>query len=264
MKRLTTMMAGLLTLVGALGLCLFGNAIAQLQYDVYTFRLTDPPDPLPNSLQVLPLAMLSAMAVVGGFLISIASITILPLAQRLSVNEKLLGGGAALMPIIAIFPLAWGVIVARQALMELAQATLPSPDEFEATIKSSEQLLLVGFVLLVISAVLLLISVLWQQAKKSAMDSKPGQPRGFTGFMVGAVFVGLVAFVLLGGAWFDGTAIVRMLGSRTPEPAALAGHMSGILIKSLLAFVSISALGLLGLLALLLRPKPTTRQVANV
>ena len=70
MKRSLLMLGSVLSIAGAVGLIAFGDALVAIMDGVLTYRIVDPPDPLPASLIGVKWAAISGIALTLGLAIS--------------------------------------------------------------------------------------------------------------------------------------------------------------------------------------------------
>jgi len=262
MKRLTTLIAPLLAVLGSLGLFVFGTAFGQFTFDVTQAlnvqALYDAGQPplIPKSLQELPLAVVSGMTFMSGLIFSSVTIAIRDHHRRISITSKRLHCSAGVTLMIAAAPLTWGIVIVRNVFSTLVNSASYNPTEIEAMLKPSESLLLTGYVLLTLTAALLFAAGVSELVRKATTLSDGASTGLIRVATIGSAFVGIVVLLLLISIWSSGNALVNMIPtiSVTPDPTALGGNMMGILNRSFLAFAALAVLGLIYFLAALFRP----------
>ena len=157
MKRLLLLLGPVVALIGSLGLVMFGSALVGV-FDVLTFRIVDPPDPPPAVLVDLQWAVMSAMALVGGLVISCVATVMRDSGQTISTIGRLLYTGAGVSLIVGAMPLAWVIMGAKGSFRIIATSpTAPTAESVQEMIQSVEPTMTIGFTMLVVPAVLLLV-----------------------------------------------------------------------------------------------------------
>jgi hypothetical protein len=256
MKRLLLLLGPVVALFGSLGLVMFGNAIVGVFFDVLTFRIVDPPDPPPAALAELQWAVVSAMALVVGVVISCVATVMRDSRQTISTIGRLLYTGAGVSLIVGAMPLAWVVIGAKGSFRIIAtSASSPTAESVQEMIQSAEPTMTIGYAMLVLSAVLLLVGGLAGfQASSSPTTGR--RPTLSLVFAIGSVLVGVILLLLNISVWFNGSALETIItdASGGHKPSEWAAHLVGILNKSLFVFGGLGTLGLLQLLASIFVP----------
>jgi hypothetical protein len=237
MKRLLLMFGPVVALIGTLGLVMLGSALVGV-FDILTFHIVDPPDPPPAVLVELQWAVMSAMALVVGLVISCVATVMRGSGQTISTIGRLLYTGAGVSLIVGAMPLAWVIMGAKGSFRIIAtSSTAPTAESIQDMIQSVEPTMTIGFAILVVAAVLLLVGGL------AGFQASSSQTAGRVAalsvvFAMGSVLVGVVLLLLIISVWFNGNALGMMITetSVTPKPVELAKHLAGILNKSLFLF----------------------------
>lgn len=256
MKRLVLLLGPVIAIVGSLGLVMFGSAFVGVFFAVLTFRIVDPPQPLPAALAELQWAVMSAMAIVVGVAVSCVAMVKRNNRQTISTTGRLLYAAAGVSLIGGTIPLAWGIMDANQSFRNIARsASSPTAESVQEMIHSVEPAMTIGFAMLVLSAVLLLAASLVEFQVKTSPANGTRAPLNNV-VAIGSVLVSVILFPLLISVGLNGIALETILTetSMTPNPAELAAHLAGILNKSLLVFAGLGTLGLLQLLAAIYLP----------
>ena len=255
MKRLLLLLGPVVALIGSWGLVMFGSALVGV-FDVLTFRIVDPPDPPPAVLVELRWAVMSAMALVVGLVISCVATVMRDSGQTISTIGRLLYTGAGVSLIVGAMPLAWVIMGAKGSFRIIATSpTAPTAESVQEMIQSVEPTMTIGFTMLVVPAVLLLVGGSPGFPASSSQTTGKRAPLSVV-FAIGSVLVGVVLLLLIGSVWLNGNALGMMITevSVTPKAAELAAHLAGILNKSLFVFGGLATLGLLQLLASIFVP----------
>jgi hypothetical protein len=234
----------------------FGFKPEDLVFDVLTFRIVDPPVPPPAVLMELQWAVMSAMALVVGLVISCVATVMRDSGQTISMIGRMMYIGAGVSLIIGAVPLAWVIMGAKGSFRIIATSpTAPTAESIQDMIQSVEPTMTIGFAILVVAAVLLLVGGLAGFQASSSQTAGKRAPLAVV-FAIGSVLVGVALLLLIGSVWLNGNALGMMITevSVTPKPAELAAHLAGILNKSLFVFVGLGTLGLLQLLASIFAP----------
>ena len=256
MKRLLLWLGPVVALIGSLGLVMFGSALVGVFFDVLTFRIVDPPDPPPAVLVELQWAVMSAMTLVIGLVISCVATVMWDSGQTVSTIGRLLYTGAGMSLIVGAMPLAWVIMGAKGSFRIIATSpTGLTAESIQDMIQSVEPTMTIGFAILVVAAVLLLVGGLAGFQASSSQTAGKRAPLAVV-FAIGSVLVGVVLLLLIGSVWLNGNALGMMITevSVTPKPAELAAHLTAILNKSLFLFGGLATLGLLQLLASIFAP----------
>jgi hypothetical protein len=254
MKRLLLLLGPVVALTGSLGLVMYGRAMIGV-FEVLTVGSLGPA-PLPAALAELQWAMMSAMTLVTGLVISCVATVMRNSGHTISKIGRLLYTVAGVSLIIGAMPLAWAIMGAKDSFRILATAqTSPKFEMLQEMILSAESAMTIGYAVFVLSAVLLIVagSTGFQATPSQANDR---QSPLSVAFAIGSVLVGGVLLLLMMFVWFNGNALGMMITetSVTPTPAELAAHLTGILNKSLFVFGGLATLGLLQLLASIFAP----------
>ena len=254
MKRLLRLLGPVVALTGSLGLVMYGRAMIGVFEVLMVGSLG--PAPLPAALAELQWAMMSAMTLVIGLVISCVATVMRDSGQTISTIGRLLYTVAGVSLIIGAMPLAWGIMVAKVSFRIIATApTTPKPESIQEMILSAEPAMTIGCAVFVLSAVLLIV------AGSAGFQATPSQVNDRQSplsvvFGTGSVLVGGVLLLLLMFVWSNGNALETMFreASVGVKPADVAQHLSSILNKSLFVFGGVATLGLLQLLASIFAP----------
>ncbi len=254
MKRLLLLLGPVVALTGSLGLVMYGRAMIGV-FEVLTVGSLGPA-PLPAALAELQWAMMSAMTLVIGLVISCVATVMRNSGRTISTIGRLLYTVAGVSLIIGAMPLAWAIMGAKDSFRILATAqSSPKFENLQEMILSAESAMTIGYAVFVLSAVLLIVagSAGFQATPSQANDR---QSPLSVNFAIGSVLVGGVLLLLMISVRFNGNALGMMITetSVTPNPSELAAHLTGILNKSLFVFGGLATLGLLQLLASIFAP----------
>lgn len=266
MKRLLLVLGPVLSIAGASGLAVYGNAIVGVLDGVMTYRVVNPPEPLPASLGELGWVAFSGMALAFGLVISCVATAMRDSQRTISVAGKILQVVAGALLLIGPMPVLWGIVVAKRGFIIIAtSAATPNPEDFREMVQSAAPTLTVGCVILVAGAVILLV------AGQAGFRTKPLQTtdtRSMFGVAVavGSVVLGVVLSILFVGIWLHGSALATMFAdaaSIMPKPWELAQHLVGILNKSLLVFIGVGCQGIIQILAAVFAPSSSSQAVSE-
>ena len=250
MKRFLLLLGPVVAFTGSLGLVMFGSAVIGV-FEVLTVRSL-----VPAALTELQWAMMSAMTLVIGLVISCIATVMRNSGHAISTIGRLLYTVAGVSLIIGAMPLAWGIMGAKASFSILATAkTSPKPESLLEMILSAESAMTIGYAVFVLSAVLLIVAgSAGFQATPSQVNDRQSPLRVVFG--TGSVLVGGIVLLLLMFVWSNGNALETMFreASVGVKPADVAQHLSGILDKSLFVFGGVATLGLLQLLASIFAP----------
>lgn len=265
MKRLLLFLGPALSIAGAMGLTVFGTAIVETLDGVLTYRITDPPDPLPASLVELRWVAMSGMALAFGLAASCVAMVLRDSRKTMALAGRTLASVAGLLLFIGTMLLLWGLLGAKKGFMIIAASPVaPKPEDVQEMVAAVAPLLTVGCAVLLTGSVLLLV------AGQLAVRPTPSQtfgPRSMPAVIVatGSVLLGTIASLLFVAILSHGGALEAILAGSalTPKPSELARHLAGILNKSLLAFIGVGCQGVLQAMAAIFAPRSTSR-VAQV
>lgn len=256
MKRSLLVVGPIFSIAGAVGLILFGSAIVGVLDGVLTYRVVNPPEPLSASLGELGWAAFSGIALALGLVISCVGTTKRDSQTAISPAGKILQVLAGVLLLIGTMPVLWGVLGAKRGFFIIATSAMtPKPENVQEMVGAAAPMLTIGSVILLIGSVVLLV------AGQLRTRTKPPQTIGthsVFGVLAasGSVLLGVVSSFLFLSIWGHGSALEAILGVTeiTPKPSELAQYLSGILNKSLLAFIGVGCLGIMHILAAVLAP----------
>jgi hypothetical protein len=256
MKRLLLVVGPVFSIAGAVGLILFGKAIVGVLDGVLTYRVVNPPEPFPASLGELGWAALSGIALALGLVISCVGTAMRDSQTAISPAGKILQVVAGILLFIGTVPVLWGVLGAKRGFFIIATSAMtPKPEDLREMVVAAAPMLTVGCAILLIGSVVLLV------AGQLGTRAKPPQTIGTNSVFgalaaSGSVLLGVASSFLFLGIWGHGSALEAILGVTevTPKPSELAQHLSGILNKSLLAFILVGCMGVLQVVATIFAP----------
>jgi hypothetical protein len=255
MKRLLLLLGPVVALLGSLGLVMSGSAVVGV-FELLTFRNIDPAAPPPTALPELQWAVISAMALVVGLVISCLATVMRNSGHTISMIGRLLYTVAGVLLITGAMPSAWGIMSVKAIFRILATSpTSPKLESIQAVMLSAEPAMTIGCAIFALSAVLLIV------AGTAGFQATPSQVNGSQSplrvvFGTGSVIVGGIVLLLLMFIWSNGNALETLAreASVGVRLADVAQHFSGILNKSLFVFGGVATLGLLQLLASIFAP----------
>jgi hypothetical protein len=258
MKRLLLLLGPMVALMGSLGLVVSGSAVVGV-LELLTYGNVDPTTP-PPALPELQWAVLSAIALVVGLVISCLATVMRNSGHTISMIGRLLYTVAGVLLITGAMPSASGIMSVKAVFRILAYAsTTPQPESMQVLMLYAESAMTIGCAVFALSAVLLIVAgTAGFQATPSQVNDRQS-PLSVV-FGTGAVLVGGIVLLLLMFVWSNGNALETMVtqalskGSVGVQPSELASHLSGILNKSLFVFGGVATLGLLQLLASIFAP----------
>jgi hypothetical protein len=262
MKRLLRLLGPIVAVLGSLGLFMTGGALVGV-FDVFTYRVAEPP---PATLEELPRAVMSAMAVVVGLVISCVATVLRDGRRTISTTGRLIHAGAGLFLIAATVPVV-GVISQLKGSFRIISmsATAPTPEEIQELIQSAEPKVTIGAALLLVTAGLSAVAGLAGFPARASAPS--GSRMAFRAMSaMGSVVVGAISLLLLISVWFHGHSLETMMADQaaSPKPVELAEHLQAILNGTLLAFGGLATLGVLQILAAVAAPSPATQSVQTI
>ena len=237
----------LAALIGSLGLVLFGSAPIGV-YEVLTLSITETSLP---ALAELRWAVVSAMIMVVGVVISITSVVIQHSRQTLSMLGKILYTLAGVTLFVGAASLAMNILGVKNSFQVIANSsTFQAPESLSDMIQSAEPTMTFGYSLLGLSAAIsLLAGLIGFRARFSQSNLPPAKLSvvfvTIPG-MVSTLLILLIASVRLNGNSLE--AIISDV-SAIPKPAELAEHLMSILDKSVLIFSGLAMMGILQMLA---------------
>lgn len=255
MTRLLLLLGPVVALFGSLGLVVSGSAVVGV-FELLTYGNVDPSAHPPAGLRELQWAVISAMALVVGLVISCLATVMRNSGHTISMIGRLLYTVAGVLLITGAMPSAWGIMSVKAIFRILATSpTSPKPESIQAVMLSAEPAMTIGCAVFALSAVLLIVAgAAGFQATPSQVNDRQSPLRVVFG--TGSVLVGGIVFLLLMFIWSNGNALETMVreASVGVKPADVAQHFSGILNKSLFVFGGVAMLGLLQLLASIFAP----------
>jgi hypothetical protein len=265
MKRLLLVLGPVLSIAGAVGLIAFGDAFVTILDGVLTYRIVDPPEPLPASFAEVKWAAFSGMALTLGLVISCIGMVIHDSQRTISVAGKILASVGGVLLVFGIMPLLWGILGAKGALTVIAtSASAPKPEELQEMLQATAPMLLIGSAILLLGTVVLLVAGLVGLQPKSPPNSSQGSVTRVI-VTLGCLLFGVVLSLLFFGVWLHGTALGEMFTdiTLTPKPTEIAGHLMGIFYKSMFAFIGVGCLGIMHILAAVLAPAAESDAATN-
>lgn len=256
MKRALLLFGSVLSIAGAVGLVVFGDALVTILDGVLTYRFVDPPEPLPASFANVKWAAFSGMALTLGLAISCIGMVIYDNQKTISLTGRISACVGGVLLLFGIMPLLWGILGARGALKVIAtSAAAPKPEELQEMVRATAPMLSIGSAILLIGAG---ISLVAGQVELREKPPKPNSTRSAFGVIITVGSVGLsgILVLLFLGIWFHGSALEGIFSGATltPKPSELAEHLVGICNKSMLAFVGVGCLGNTSILAAVFAP----------
>ena len=108
MKHLPLILGPVLSIAGALGLIVFGRAIVGVFDGVMTYRIVNPPEPLPASLGDLGWVALSGVALTFGLVISCVATAMRDSQRTMSLAGRILQVVAGFLLLVGTMPGAMG------------------------------------------------------------------------------------------------------------------------------------------------------------
>jgi len=233
--------ASVVTLMGALGLVMFGDDLVGVMLVINA----QPGETLADITDVR-WSIMSAMALLIGLILSSlapAKPTNSPVGKRLLVLSGVLLFCGAL-------PLAWGMSNAIQSYNVIAtSATTTAAAELLEAVDYSKFIMTVGYLLFLGSAVLLLVeSSLCLGDRTSSTELKPAVLNSKFSLVSMILCIGLLivsVFTCLHSQALDG---MLPYSDEPPQAADLSGSIWGILNKSFIIFAGLAIIGLLQIL----------------
>jgi len=177
MRRLSLSLGPVVAIIGSFGLVMFGSALVGVFLDVLNFRVVDPPAPPPQTLTELQSAVVSALALVVGLVITCVAMVIRGSGQTISTMGRLFYSGAGVSLIVGAVALAWSIKSARQTFGIIASsASSPTIESVQGMMRSAEPQMTIGFGMFVLSAVMLLAAGLAGLQTRPSQASEPRTP----------------------------------------------------------------------------------------
>ena len=266
MKRLLLVIGPILSISGASGLVVFGSAIVGVLDGVMTYRIVNPPAPPPTSLVDLGWAAISGMALTIGLAISCGATVMRDSRNSVSLGGTILSVVAGVLLLVGAIPLLRGVMCAIRDFRTIAaSATTPNPENVREMVQGASSTLTVGCAILFVGSVVLFV------AGQIGVRTKPlptSDTRSMFGVLVaiGSTVLGVVVSLLFVGIWLHGDTLLAFFAdvvSSTPRPSNLAQHLSGVLNKSLVAFMGIGCQGVVQIAATISAPSSSSETVSE-
>ena len=265
MKRLLLVVGPILSIAGAVGLIMFGDALVGIMDGVLTYRFVNPPEPLPASLVSVKWAAFSGMALTLGLAISCIGTVIRDSQKTISLAGRLLASVAGILLVFGTMSLLWGVLGAKRAFIIIATSAMtPKPENVQEMVEASSPMFMTGSAILLIGAAVLLV------AGQVGLQAKPPQAietHSVFGVLaaIGSVLLGVVLSLLFIGILLHGNALESFFihTAIIPKASELARHLVGILNKSLLAFIGVGCQGTMHILAAAFAPSAKQDAASN-
>jgi hypothetical protein len=264
MKRRVVLVGPILSIAGASGLMLFGAAIVGVMDGVLTYRVVDPPEPLPTSLGELKWVAISGTALTFGLVISCVAMAMRDSQRTISLAGKILQVVAGVLFLIGSISVLWGIVVAKRGFLVIATSgATPKPDDVREMVQSAAPILTVGSVILVVGAVVLLVAgqIKDRTEQTSAARAKLGNLAA-----IGSFAVAVVVSLLFVGIWLHANALETTFadaGVIMPKASELGQHLAAILNKSLLAFIAVGCQGALQAVAAIFASTSSSKQTPS-
>ena len=138
MKRLLLAVGSLLSIAGSVGLIVFGGAMVGIFDGVLTYRLVNPPEPLPASLGDLGWVAVSGVALAFGLVISCVATVIRDSQTTNSLTGKILQVVASSLLLIGAMPVLWGLLGAKRGFMIIATSAMtPKPEDVREMVEAA-------------------------------------------------------------------------------------------------------------------------------
>jgi hypothetical protein len=143
-------------------------------------------------------------------------------------------------------------------------AMAPKPEDVQEMVGAAAPMLMVGSVILLIGSVVLLVAGQLRGRTKTPQTIGTNSVFGVLAAS-GSVLLGVGSSLLFLGNWGHGNALEAILGATeiAPKPSELAQYLSGILNKSLLAFILVACLGVLQVVATIFAPTSKSDAVSE-
>ena len=256
MKRLLLLLGPILSVAGALGLIVFGDAIVGVFECVLTYGIVGPPQPVPISLGDLRWGAISGTAMTVGLVVSCVATAMRDSQSAMSLAGRIFQVVAGFLLLVGTVPVLWGIVIAKRGFIMIAtSATTPKPDDVREMVQSATPMLTVGCGVLVVGVVVLLV------VGQVGVRTKTPQTSDALSILstlaaIGSSVLAVVSSFLFVGLWFHENALEAFLTSSgaTPKPSELAQHLTGVLNKSLLAFIAVGCQGVLQAVAAIFTP----------
>jgi hypothetical protein len=264
MKRSLFAFGAILSIAGASGLIVFGDAIVGVFDGVLNYRLTDPPNPLPASMAELGWVAISGRAFAFGLVISCLATVMHDSQKTISRAGKILQLVAGVLFLIGTMPVLWGILVAKRGFMIIATSeAAPKPEDLRRMVEAASPGITAGCVVLLLGAAVMLV------AGQAGVRTNPSQTIDRRSVLpvlaaIVSVVLGVVATLLFIGVWSHGSALEAILANTefAFKPSDLARHLTGILNKSLAAFIVLGCQGVMQILVGVFVPSSRSRQAA--
>jgi hypothetical protein len=250
-------LGGVLITLAGVGLAMTGDATVR-SFAVLTMKITDAPSSPPESLgQLAVVAGLAGLLAVG-WTAACAGMSAPAPDRCVTVLGRLAYLAAGLATIVSTVPLGFGTILLRHQFLVIATSSsaAPRPDQLELILADTCRFVPVGFYLAMVGGVFAFVTGCFGFRRT---NSSPGavRPQLKSYLVTGATaaFATLFCGFFLLVSWHGG-ALREILSNpeSSPKPTELAGHLMGILSKSLAAYACLALLGAAQVLAAALAP----------
>ena len=208
---------------------------------------------------------MSGMALVFGLAISCMGTIMRDRRRTVSLAGRILEVVAGSLLFFGTVPLLWGISAATRGFCMIASsAEDPTPEGVREMIQAASPGITVGCIVLLLGAAVMLVAGQVGLRTKPTPSIDTRSTLGLLAAICSVVF-GVVASLLFLGVWFHGGGLEAIFTdpSLAPKPSELAGHLAGILNKSLLAFIVVGCQGVTHATAALFAPTPDLEPVSK-
>lgn len=248
MTRLLVLFGPILSLMGAVGLFLYGGAIAEVFGGTLTLRSDESFENLASSLTELRWAAISSMGLSVGLAVSCIAIVRGGSQKQLSLAGRVLSGVAGILIFFGAMTMAWVVFDMRAGFFVIAMSGgAPTPDDVSEIVQATSPRTISGCIVLLLGVVALFAAGQVVFRRESPEDVGRRSALGMVAAAV-SVVLGVVSCLLFIVVWLHSNELGELLGSAA-KPNDLARQLSGILNSSFLAFLACGGQGIMQVVA---------------
>lgn len=261
--RWMLLLGGVILLLASLGLCVLAGATVR-SCEILGWRIGEPP---PESLDQLNYVAALAGLLALGWIMACAGISSPGPGDTVTFVGRMMYAAAGLLTMVAALLLAVGMVLMQRTFMIIAtSASTPKFDMVEQAMSHCGWYPVVGFGLIALSALCVAFAGFAGVKKTEIQNEQVPTPvrsmmrTGLTTFftvLFAALFALLFILVSRHGAALESWAFDV---ETVPKASELAGHLKGILDKSLAAYVILLLLGVVQVVAAALAPANTGSQ----
>jgi hypothetical protein len=245
-------------LIAVAGVSLAINSVATVEaFEVMNVKVTDTTPSPPAALAQLAMVAGFAGLLAVGWIVACGGISAPVPGRRLTVPGRLCYAAAGLVTMVSTVPLILGSLVLRHAVVMLATSeSAPTADQLDAIIAATRGYGPVGFAIGTVAGLLVILAacVGFRDTDSSPAGAGPSPKSYVITGMTAALAILFGVFFLFVSRHGAALSAVVLNSATTPKASELAGHLMGILSKSLAAYVCLTLVGGTQVLTAILAP----------